>query len=155
MTEHSIASVRFFDALATEMNAHPELYEVLGDVDMDLAIVMTGEHGEFRVRLTFEGITCAGVDEIGDGDEHTADCYLQGPLVEWQAMFDDIAEHGHATGWWTINSLTLVGEKIAVHGDDPLGVDLFFRYNQTVQNFLDGAAAVLREAPATATAEAL
>lgn len=152
MTTHRIDTVAFFDALATEMNAHPETYEVLGDLDMDIALVMTGEHGDFRVRLTFEGITCAGVDEIGDGDEFTASCFLQGPLVEWQAMFDDIVEHGHATGWWTLNSLSLVGDKIAVHGDDPLGVDLFFRFNQTVQNFVDGAAKVLGPAPATVTA---
>ena len=149
---HAIDKVAFFDALATEMNAHPEVYEVLGDVDMDLAIVMTDPHGGFRVRVTFEGITCAGVDEIGDGDERTTSCFLEGPVGEWQAMFDDIVAHGHATGWWTINSLTLVGDKIAVHGDDPLGVDLFFRFNQTVQSFLDGAATVLCPAPAaTAT----
>jgi len=151
MTIHAIDTVQFFDALATEMNAHPEVYEVLGDLDMDLALVMTDEHGDFRVRLTFDGITCAGVDEIGDGDEFTTSCYLQGPLTEWRAMFADIVEHGHATGWWTINSLTLVGDKIAVHGDDPLGVDLFFRFNQTVQNFLDGASAVLNPTPATVT----
>jgi hypothetical protein len=151
MTIHPIDTVQFFDALATEMNAHPEVYEVLGDLDMDLAIVMTDEHGDFRVRLTFDGITCAGVDEIGDGDEYTTSCYLQGPLAEWKAMFADIVEHGHATGWWTINSLTLVGDKIAVHGDDPLGVDLFFRFNQTVQNFLDGASTVLNPTPATVT----
>lgn len=150
-TTPAIDTVLFFDALATEMNAHPEVYEVLGDLDMDIALVMKNPHGDFRVRLTFEGITCAGVDEIGDGDEYTASCWLEGSLADWQTMFDDIAEHGHATGWWTINSLTLVGEKIAVHGEDPLGVDLFFRFNQTVQNFLDGASKVLASTPATAS----
>jgi len=152
MTTHTIDTVAFFDALATEMNAHPEVYEVLGDVDMDIAVVMTDPHGTFRVRITFEGITCAGIDEIGDGDESTTSCWLEGTIGDWQAMFDDITEHGHATGWWTINSLTLVGDKIAVHGDDPMGVDLFFRFNQTMQTFLDGAAAVLHPVPAPATA---
>ena len=85
----------------------------------------------------------------GEGDEQTADCWLDGDLAAWQAMFDDIVANGRATGRQTINSLTLVGEAIAVKGADPLGVDVFFRCNQTVQAFLDGAAAVLR-APAGA-----
>lgn len=149
MTTPRIDSVAFFDALATEMNAHPETYEVLGDVDMDIALVMRADHGDFRVLLTFEGIACAGVNQIGDGDERAASCWLEGPLDAWQEMFDDIIANGRATGRQTINSLTLLGDRIAVHGDDPLGVDLFFRYNQTVQAFLDGAA-VVAGAPAGA-----
>lgn len=142
MTTLRIDTVRFFDALATEMNDHPETYEILGDVDLDLAVVMRHEHGVFGVLLTFEGVTCAGVSQIGDGDERVAHCWLEGPLDAWQEMFDDIVANGRATGRQTINSLTLLGDRIAVHGDDPLGVDLFFRYNQTVQAFLDGASAV-------------
>lgn len=137
-----IDSVSFFDALADEMNAHPEQYEVLGDVDMDLALVMRDPHGDFGVRLGFSGVRCDGVGEIGDGDESTADCWLDGSLDSWREMFDNIIENGHATGRQTINSLTLLGTHITVQGDDPLGVDKFFRFNQTVQAFLDGAAAV-------------
>lgn len=149
MTDHRIDTVGFFDALASEMNAHPETYEVLGDASLDLVILMRDGGAEFRVRLAFEGIACDGVAQAGDGDERTADCWLEGDLTAWQAMFDDIAAHGHATGRQTINSLTLVGDAITVKGDDPLGVDVFFRCNQTVQAFLDGAATVLR-APAGA-----
>ena len=68
-------------------------------------------------------------------------------------MFDDIAEHGHATGRQTINSLTLLGDDIVVQGSDPLGVDKFFRFNQTVQAFVDGAgthAAAVETSSATA-----
>lgn len=149
MSDHRIDTVAFFDALASEMNAHPEVYEVLGDANLDLVVLMRDDDSAFRVRLTFEGISCEGVAEAGDGDERTADCWLEGDLAAWQAMFDDIAANGRATGRQTINSLTLVGDAIAVKGDDPLGVDVFFRCNQTVQAFLDGAAAVLR-APAGA-----
>lgn len=149
MTTPRIDTVAFFDALASEMNAHPEIYEVLGDVDMDIAVVMRADGADFRVLLTFADIACTGVREIGDGEERTASCWLEGPLDAWQTMFDDIVANGRATGWQTINSLTLVGDRIAVHGDDPLGVDLFFRFNQTVQAFLDGAA-VVASAPAGA-----
>ncbi len=150
----AIDTVSFFDTLATTMNADPQQYEVLGDVDMDIAVVMQRDGGDdFRVLLSFRGIACEGVSEIEAGDELTADCRLVGPLAAWQAMFDDIAEHGHATGRQTINSLTLLGDDIVVQGSDPLGVDKFFRFNQTVQAFVDGAgthAAAVETSSATA-----
>lgn len=143
MTTPPIDDVAFFDALAGEMNANPVLYEGLGDMDLDLGIVMRRDGtDDLRVRLRFEGIECTGVAEMDDGDEATTECYLDGPLAAWQAMFDDIVANGRATGRQTINSLTLLGEDIRVRGADPLGVDKFSRYNQTMQAFLDGAAAV-------------
>ncbi|KAA0233067.1 MAG: hypothetical protein JJLCMIEE_02903 [Acidimicrobiales bacterium] len=142
MTEgNRIDSVDFFDSLAANMNSRPTEYEVLGDVDIDLGLLMRRrDDGDFRLRLRFEGIECTGVAEAEDGDEKLADCYLDGDIDAWQAMFDDIADNGRAVGRQTINSLTLVGEAIRVRGDDPLGIDKFFRYNQTMQAFLDGAA---------------
>lgn len=141
MTESDrIDSLDFFDSLAANMNSRSTEYEVLGDVDIDLGVLMRRGEGDFRLRLRFEGIECTGVAEADDGDEKLADCYLDGDLEAWQTMFDDIAENGRAVGRQTINSLTLVGEAIRVRGDDPLGIDKFFRYNQTMQAFFDGAA---------------
>lgn len=143
MTTPAIDRLGFFDALAAEMNGDPVLYESLGDVDLDLGIVMRRDAGDdVRVRLRFEGIECTGVAEMDEGDEATTECWLDGPLAAWQAMFDDIVANGRATGRQTINSLTLLGEDIRARGADPLGVDKFSRYNQTMQAFFDGAAAV-------------
>jgi hypothetical protein len=137
----NIDTVSFFDALATQMNAQPASYEVLGDVDMDLAVVVQRPGGDdFRIMLSFRGIGCEGVTELEAGDETRADCRLEGPLEAWATMFDDIVEHGHATGRQTLNSLTLLADAIVVRGTDPMGVDKFFRFNQTVQAFVDGAA---------------
>ncbi len=142
-TRLEVDRIRFFEALADEMNADPTRFEVLGDVDMSIALVMRRPTGDaFRAQLVFDGIRCDGVDEIGEGDERQAHCWLEGDLADWQAMFANIVENGRAVGRQTINSLTLVGDRITVHGADPLGVDRFFRYNQTVQALLDGAAAV-------------
>ena len=52
-----IDTVAFFDDLAAAMAADPERYERLGDIDLDLAIVMRRPDGNhFRVRLAFHGI---------------------------------------------------------------------------------------------------
>ena len=139
----TVDTLELFDALAREMNAHPERFEVLGDVDLDLGIVMHRPGGDaFGVRLTFEGLECTGVATMAPGEEHATECRLEGPVEAWEEMFADIRAHGRATGQHTINSLTLLGEQIHLRGDDPMGVDKFSRFNQSIQQFLDGAAHV-------------
>ena len=141
MTEHRIDSLAFFDDLAVAMTADPERYERLGDIDLDLVVVMRRPGDEpFRVRLTFLGIECTGVNEAEPGEEGTADCWLEGDIGDWQAMIDNIATNGHAVGEWTLNTLTLFGERIALHATDPMGEDRFHRFNQTLQEFVDAAA---------------
>jgi len=139
-TSVTVDRVAFFTALAAEMNGHPERYEPLGDVDVEIALVIREGGDALRVRLLFQGIRCEHAAEIGDGDEFTADCFLDGDVGAWQAMVDNIRANGRAEGEYTLNSLTLVGDRIAIKGEDPLGVDRFFRFNQTLQTFFDGAA---------------
>ncbi|HXX90572.1 MAG TPA: hypothetical protein VEI83_10160 [Acidimicrobiales bacterium] len=132
-----IGTVAFFDALADEMNAHPERYAPLGEAEMVVEVVMSAPTGDFRARLAFEGLGCSGVTAVDGAPD--ADFRLTGPLEAWQAMFDDIVAHGRATGKHTINSLALMGDEIVCLGDDPMGLDKFSRFNQTLQEFLDGA----------------
>lgn len=133
--------VAFFDRLADAMAADPERYERLGDIEVALGIVVRRPDGDpFRLRLSFHGITCAGVAELGPDDDLAADCWLEGNLEDWQAMFANIVEHGHAVDQWTLNTLTLFGDRISLHANDPMGEDRFHRFNQTLQEFVDAAA---------------
>ncbi|MHB1486871.1 MAG: hypothetical protein ACYCS7_16235 [Acidimicrobiales bacterium] len=141
-----VDDIAFFDPLATEMNAHPERYGILGDLDLVLGVVIIRPAGEpFRARLTFEGIRCTGVAEMGAGDEATTDCWLEGSLDAWDAMVADVLDNGRATGRHTINSLTLMGDQIRLRGADVMGVDKFSRFNQSLQEFFDGAAGLAAE----------
>lgn len=133
-----IDTIQFFEALAAEMNAHPERYQILGDADMVGTVVMQRPGGDFRARIAFAELECAGVDEVETGEP--TDWSLVGSLGAWQVMFDDVLTNGRATGLQTINSLALMGDRIALVGDDPMGLDKFSRFNQTLQEFLDGAA---------------
>jgi hypothetical protein len=137
-----IDSARFFAELADEMNAHPERFRVIGDADMDVALVMRKPDGDgdFAVRVRFEALRCEAVDEIPAGEAHLAEFYLDGTYDAWHAMFDDIVVNGSASGRLTINSLALLGTDVRLRGDDPMGVDKFSRFNQTLQEYLDGAA---------------
>lgn len=132
----------FFAGMADEMNAHPEQFRVLGDCDMVAALVMRRAEGDFAVRITFEELRCTEAVEIPAADAPLADFYLDGPYDMWRTMFDDILEHGTASGRLTINSLALLGTDIRLRGADPMGVDKFSRFNQTLQEYLDGAARI-------------
>ena len=142
MSEHpAVDTVAFFEGLAAEMNAHPEHYEVLGDCDLVLGLVMRRADGDaFRVRVTFEGVSCLDVSDMEAGDEALCDCWLDGPLAAWVAVVDDVVANDGATGRYTLNSLTLVGDEIVLRGSDVMGIDKFSRFNQSLQEFFDGAA---------------
>lgn len=146
--DQRVDRLAFFDALAADMNARPELYEVLGDVDLDVVLVMQADADTFRVRLRFEGISCTGVALAESGEEAQAHCAIVAPLAVWEAMFADIVANGRATGRQTLNSLTMWGEDMWIEGTDPMGTDRVSRFNQTVQQFLDGAAHLGAPAPA-------
>jgi hypothetical protein len=135
-----IDSGRFFADLADEMNTHPENFRGLGDADMDVALVMRKPDGDWAVRIHFEALGCRGVEEVAADDAHLAEFYLDGTFDAWKVMFDDILANGSASGRLTINSLALLGTDIRLRGDDPMGVDKFSRFNQTLQEYLDGAA---------------
>lgn len=137
-----IDSESFFVSLADELNAHPEQFKVLGDADMVAALVMRKADGDFAVRIAFEGLRVEAVAQIGADDAPRADFYLDGPYDNWMVMFDDILVNGSASGRQTINSLALLGTDIRLRGDDPMGVDKFSRFNQTLQEYLDGAARI-------------
>ena len=66
---------------------------------------------------------------------------------------DDIVANGGASGRQTINSLTLLGTDIRLRGDDPMGTDKFSRFNQTLQEYLDGAARIAVTAGRVTTEE--
>ena len=141
-----ITDLSLYRAMAEELNAHPETFTVLGEADMVLALVMRRDEGsDFAVRIRFEGLRCEAVDEVDASEAPLADYFLDGPLAKWQAMFDDIVANGAASGRQTINSLALlatIAGDVRLRGDDPMGVDKFSRFNQTLQEYLDGAARV-------------
>lgn len=138
-----IDSIDLFEGLAKEMNEHPEVYQDLGWCDMDLGVVMRRDGAPFSVAIRLREHGCEQVALFEPGDGRHLDCWVVGDLADWQAMFDDIVANGMATGVQTLSSLVLMGDRITVKGHDSMGVDMFFRYNQTLQCLFDGAAALV------------
>ena len=91
--------------------------------------------------LEFEGRECVEAAKKTENDLNEVDFYLDMPLTDWQAMVENIQEHGHATGNFTLNTIDLNRENglaTSVHGDQ-YREDMFFRFNQTLQNFFDAS----------------
>lgn len=138
-TAYDVAGTQLYSDLAHLMNQHPDRYRVLGDCDMTAIVTIVGPSGPKHIQLVFEALACSAVDEVAAEEAHLADFRLEAPTEVWQAMFDDISANGTATGEWTINSLALRGDQLQLVGDDPMGLDKFSRFNQTLQEYLDGA----------------
>ncbi len=141
-----VDDIGFFEALAAAMNADPNRFRPYGEAYMSAGVVMHRAAGEFRVRLDFDGLRC----EVFRWDgAPPCDYWLDGPIAAWEQMFANIAANGRAVGLQTVNSLVMLGEDIRLEGRDPMGLDKFSRFNQTLQEFLDGAARLPERVPAT------
>ena len=66
-------------------------------------------------------------------------------LEDFKEMLENISENGHATGEWTLNTLDLRLEE-EIHKnlmEDGFKADLFFRYNPSLQVFIDNASKLI------------
>ena len=94
--------------------------------------------------VTMEGEECVGAATSNDAGLEDVDFFLEMAPDEWRDMLADIAENGHATLDYTLNTLDLDREDglaTSKHGDQ-YREDLFFRYNQTLQFLFDASARI-------------
>ena len=139
MAAFDVTSTALYEDLAHHMNHQTDHFRILGDADMTVVFTIKAPAKTVNVQLVFSELTCDGVALVGEDEAHLCDFRLEGNLDAWNEMFDDIAANGSASGGLTINSLALRGDRISLEGDDPMGLDKFSRFNQTLQDFLDGA----------------
>jgi hypothetical protein len=137
-------SVEFFEALRAQINANPDRFRRLGTVDMTLIakIDYDASHTE-RYQIVFSGYRCVGVCHLTDSDPIPGDAVvLSGPYSAWREMIENIIFNGQADLQHTLNTLTLFDEPLKVAAANQLDTDLFYRYQQNLQEFFDGAARV-------------
>ncbi len=139
-------SQAWFQALQERAAAKPDRFRKLGFVDANVGIVVTADNGGAPAGfvLGFSGYGCkqiATVPRPGD----VADFVLAGPCGVWKEMIENIRQNGEADLQHTLNVLTLPGVPLKLEAADQLKADLFFRYNQTLQEFFNGAAEVETE----------
>jgi hypothetical protein len=139
-------SEAWFQALQERAAAKPDRFRHLGFVDAAVGIRVDPGNGGAPAGfvLDFSGYGCRKVTSTKH-PEQVADFVLAGPLPVWKEMIENIRSHGEADLQHTLNVLTLPGVPLKLEAEDQLKADLFFRYNQSLQEFFNGAAEVETE----------
>lgn len=129
-------SIEWFDAVREVFNRDERYHGGgAGACDAEIGLVI----GDAHYQLSFEGRDCTRASEIDAGGLQALDFYLEMEPASWQAMLENIREHGQAALDYTLNTLDLERDDGLCRGEDQFRADLFFRYNQTFQNFFDAS----------------
>jgi len=136
-------SVAWFQRLADLMNANRARQEQLGYVDCVAGFtVLDGGPGEgpWTVHVTFEGFEATDVREASADEAERADFTLEATLATWREMIESVAAGGGRPDLeHTLNCLSHPGTPIFVRSDDPLRKDMYFRFNQSLQEFVNAS----------------
>ncbi|MEE9285981.1 MAG: hypothetical protein V3V35_09685 [Dehalococcoidia bacterium] len=141
-------SLEFFQAMQERMNQDQPKYRAIGVMDVHLGIRVQADDalGETRLyTLLFDGYRCAGVGEATDDAEPDLDFVLEGPYRSWKEMFQNIQEHGKADTKHTLNHLTMLDDPLRAVGPDQYRLDKLYRYNYSIQVFLEEATGLKTE----------
>jgi hypothetical protein len=139
-------SAEWFQALQGRAGANQERFKKLGFVDAAVGIKVQPDNGGAPAGfvLEFAGYGCKKVTTSAQPAE-AADFVVEGKYSAWKEMIENIRANGEADLEHTLNVLTLPGVPFKLEAADQLKADLFFRYNQTLQEFFNCAADIETE----------
>lgn len=143
MADTIFPSTDWFKALARRMERDQQTYRGLGPVDCTMVVQVDAPGGAQLFEVRFEGFRALGVRRIDRIEDARRDHFvLAASLDTWRDMIENIRANGEPDLTHTLNYLTFPDYPMRVSGPDQLEVDTFYRYNQSLQRFFDGAAAV-------------
>jgi hypothetical protein len=133
-------SKEFFEELRAHVNANPDLFRRLGTVDMTLVVKIDYDDSSDCYEIAFSGYHCTGVRHLSSlAGAAKGAVILSGPYSGWREMIDNIVANGHADLEHTLNTLTLLDTPLRIDAENQLDADLFYRYQQNLQEFFDAA----------------
>ena len=130
-------TLEWFEALREEVNER-DILRNFGPFDLMLGIRV--EDRAFVVRFA-EG-ACTAIEEASPGELAGTDFWLEQSIQDWRAVLESIREHGRAEGEYTLSSLDLKRSDGLVRSADIYKRDLFYRFNQSLQDFFDASHAL-------------
>ncbi len=136
-------SEAWFTSLADVMKQERGAYESLGSTDCTMVVQLDEAEGADLFELVFESYGVESIRCLKSIDEAAPDHFVvKASRAVWQEMIDNIISNGHPDLEHTLNFLTFPDDPMVVDGPDQLQIDAFFRYNQSLQLFFNGAAKV-------------
>ncbi|MCA9829083.1 MAG: hypothetical protein R3B97_01680 [Dehalococcoidia bacterium] len=128
-------SVEWFQEAADRLNKS-DSFKRLGNCDAEVGIQIGDQYFE----VDFEAFEVTKVAKTDAARMEEVDFVLVQPPEAWKAMIEDIRANGKATHDFTLNSLDLRSDEELAKGKDYHRRDLFYRFNQTFQDYFDGTA---------------
>lgn len=135
-------SLEWFQNLAVLMNTNRSRQEQLGYMDCVARFTVNQAGGTtFSAQVTFEEFETLDVAEGTDANSGEADFELVGDFKDWKEMIENIAKgKGTPDLEHSLNRLSHMGTPFKLVQDDPLRKDLYFRFNQSLQEFINASA---------------
>jgi hypothetical protein len=132
-------STEWLQAVA-ELAMADERYRRYGRVDALVGIKV----GDRMFRMTFDVFDIGDIREIGFDDLRDLDFYLEMEPERWQAMIEDIRANDGAGLDYTLNTIDLrLPDGLAINAmGDGYRMDKFFRFNESLQRFVDLSAQI-------------
>ena len=147
-------SVEWFRRLGDLMEEYRSRHEHIGPIDCTCVWTVfdaDGQGTDRHFRTTFELYSLVDVAEITEDERESADFIMETDVYVWQEMIENIRENGGRPDLeHSLNRLSLPGVPIRVWAEDPLGRDMFFRFNQSLQEFVNASVHVPTQYPVEA-----
>lgn len=138
-------SVEWFQALSERAAADREEFKRLGYFDANVGVKIDANGaGTKGYVLEFASYGVRSVKDVAD-PVPVSDFTIEGSLDAWTEMVRNIQDHGEPDLDHTLNRLTMAGVPMKVVAKDQLEIDLFYRFNQSLQAFFNEAAALPTE----------
>ncbi len=136
-------SVDWFSRLGELMDENRALHQHVGEIDVSCVWTVfdaDGEGTDRHFQTTFELYSLVDVREVTEEEREKADFIMETDVYVWKEMLDSIAEGGGRPDLeHSLNRLSLPGVPIRVWAEDPLGRDMFFRFNGSLQEFVNAS----------------
>ncbi len=139
--ELTFPSKDWFEQLAAFMRADESSFRRLGPVDCSMVVKVDRDAQTELFEVVFEAFGVKSIRRLERIKDAAPDHFvIEATLNTWCEMIDNIRAHGEADLSHTLNYLTFPDDPMEVSGPDQLQIDTFYRYNQSLQRFFNGAA---------------
>jgi len=142
-------SVEWFARLGELMEENRAVHEHVGEIDCSCVWTIfdaDGEGTDRHFQTTFELYSMTDVREVTEDELVKANFILETDVWVWKEMLENIAENGGRPDLeHSLNRLSLPGVPIRLWAEDPLDRDMFFRFNGSLQEFINASAQIPTE----------
>jgi hypothetical protein len=136
-------SVEWFARLGELMEENRTVHEHVGEIDCSCVWTVFEADGESTDRhfmTTFELYSLVDVREVTEEERVKANFILETDIWVWKEMLENIAANGGRPDLeHSLNRLSLPGVPIRLWAEDPLDRDMFFRFNGSLQEFMNSS----------------